>query len=169
MPAPAGAPGFDLDDGKVCLVVDGDDLGAHDAATLFQNRPPACAAGGLERQLDFDPGGVLHDVRVGDDVAVGVDDHAGAGGPFQVRLAGRSLVFLVGRRIPRDEDLHDARADLGGEILKRSRQLGQGRRPGRDGLSGRAGARQQTQEDHAPTSSLHIGADRSTRDVGVRS
>ena len=74
--------------------------------------------------LHFDARGALHDVRVGDDVAIGSTMtpepllRSSSGSP-------RRLIVFVGRGVAGDEDLHDARADALRQILKRPRQLGQ--------------------------------------------
>ena len=69
----------------------------------------------------------LDDVRVGHDIAVGVDDDARAAAALEHGLARRLIVF-VGLRVSGDEDLHDARAHALGEILERLRQLRQAAR-----------------------------------------
>ena len=89
----------------------------------FRIDRPRAAGRGIERQLDFDARRVLDHVSVGHDVAVGIDDDAGAAAAFELRFYRGALIVFVGRRISGHEDLHDARADLRGEFLQRSRQL----------------------------------------------
>ena len=78
---------LDLDDRDVGLVIDRHDLRADGAAAPAEDRSPGVAARRRKRQLDLDPGRVLDHVRVGDDVAVGIDDDAGAAAAFERRAA----------------------------------------------------------------------------------
>ena len=68
-------PFVDLDDRQIRLEVDPNDLTAHRAAASRQNR----LADGWQRHLDAQSLRAADDVRVGDDVAVAIDDDARPG------------------------------------------------------------------------------------------
>ena len=85
----------------------------------FSDRAARIAAGRRKRQLHLEARRVLDDVRVGHDVAVGVDDDPGGARPLHRRLCRRRFLF-VRSRVAGHEDLDDARADDRGKILKRS-------------------------------------------------
>ena len=127
-------------------MIDGHHLGADVAPAPPQDRAALRAAGRGKRQLHFQAGRVLDDVGVGDDVAVGVEDHAGAAAALERRLARRRLILLVGRHVPGHEDLHDARADPLDQLLERARELAEageaadGRRRRGRGLGSAIGA-----------------------------
>jgi hypothetical protein len=100
-------------------VIDGDHLRAHGAPAALQDRPSLGATRRRQRQFHLEARRVLHHVRVGDDVAVGIYDHAGARAPLEHRLPGGGAILFVSRRIARDEDLHHARAHLFRKVLQR--------------------------------------------------
>ena len=135
--------GLDLDHRQIGLVIDRDDLRADRAAAPAEDGASGLAARRRKRQLDLDARRVLDHVRVGHDVAVGIDDDAGAAAPLEHRLRARVGIVLVWRREAGDEDLHDAGADFLGEILERPGQVAKrgGLRRGALGVCG--GGRQE--------------------------
>ena len=60
----------------------------------------------------------FHHVRVGDDVAVGIDDDAGAETALTPNHAGLVADSFVGRAIAGDLDLNNRGGDAGGQFLK---------------------------------------------------
>src|SRR4029078_12562452 len=100
------------------LVSDRRDLPADHAAATLQNRAAWRTTGRRERQLDLDPRRILDHVRVGDDVAVRIDDHPGAAAAFELRFTGGRAILLVGAAVAGDEYLHDPRTHAGGEGLQ---------------------------------------------------
>ena len=65
---------------QVGLVIDGHDSGGNDAPAALHDRPTRGDAARRGRQLDLEPGRVLDNMGVGDDVAVGIDDGTRAAG-----------------------------------------------------------------------------------------
>ncbi len=80
-------------------------------------------AGGGGREDDAHALRAFHYVRVGDDVAVGIHDHAGAEAALAADGVGVGVIFFVERAIAGDLHLHDGGRDAGGEFLQRFVEL----------------------------------------------
>ena len=81
--------GLDLDHRQIGLVIDRHDLRADGAPAPAEDGASGLAAGRRKRQLDLDARRVLDHVRVGHDVAVGIDDDAGPAAALEDRLRRR--------------------------------------------------------------------------------
>ena len=98
---------FDLKDGEIDDFADADDLGVEDAAFRFQHGSGLrfITDGGSEHHPDAVS--AFDDVKVGDDVPVGIDDDARAETAFSANTArGGLLVLFVRRAVPCDQDFH---------------------------------------------------------------
>ena len=139
--------GVNLQDGEVGLAIDGNDLPANRAPAATQDRSSWRTARRRERQFDFETSRIFHDVRVGHDVPVRVDDHARASAAFERRLVAANLL-VVRCRIPGHEYLDDARAHARRKLLQRTGQFAERARitPGRGRLLRCQTARRKNEE-----------------------
>jgi hypothetical protein len=80
-------------------------------------------AGGGGREDDAHALRTFHYVGVGDDVAVGIHDYAGAQAALAADRAGVGVIFIVERAVAGDLDLDDGGRDAGGEFLQRFVEL----------------------------------------------
>jgi hypothetical protein len=119
----------DLQDREVGLIIDRDDLRADDAAAAAEDRPARIPSRRGERQFHLDARGVLHDMRVGDHVAIRVNDDTRSTRTPRRRNPRRRRSARGFQRIRGHENLDDARTHLLGELLQRPGQFGQARRP----------------------------------------
>ncbi len=113
-----------LDDGEIGLVVHGHHLRGHEVGSRLQHRVVRRVVGAWRRRnLHLDPSRALDHVRVGDDVAVGVDDDAGTAATGRRDQHAALVVGQVGVGVTERDDLDDRRADARGEVLQQAAGL----------------------------------------------
>ena len=77
------------------------------------------------QDLHFDPAGILHHVRVGDDVAAGVDDDSGPGRLLFRNETGTGHLAFVERGHTLHEDLNNGRAGGLRKVFEARTELGE--------------------------------------------
>jgi hypothetical protein len=148
----------DFDHREIGLEIESDDLGIEAASARAQDR----AAVGGERQLHADALRAAHDVRIGDDVAIGIDDHAGSGCPLRRNQIAAARDDRIARGVGRREDFDDRRCDEAGSGRQRPAQVRVRRGGSGNGLAGRrrdrarnAGKGDDNRDDRLSVSGCH--------------
>jgi hypothetical protein len=113
----------DLEQGEVGFFVNSDEARFEDVALAYGDSPAGIARQG---QRHTDALCTFDDVSVGDDVAIGIDNHSRADRLLAHDERGLSAILFVKRTVAGDENLNYRGRNFGGEGFKGVVELGQG-------------------------------------------
>ncbi len=97
---------FDLQQSEIGFFVDSDEACFEDVTLAYRNRTAGITG---QRQGYTDALRAFDHVRIGHDVAIGIDDHAGADGVLAHDESGLGAIFLVQRAVAGHENLNHRR------------------------------------------------------------